>query len=75
MTYGANCLCLTPRKFSEHACPLSLCSHTLQTALSETAPLLSLVRNKRVSVDAVHCNVEVLQNTLMGKSVGSIDSV
>ena len=56
-------------------CPLShdtpsLCCHTLQTPLSEVASLLSLV-----SVTAVHCNVEVLQNAVMGKSVGSIDSV
>jgi hypothetical protein len=76
MKYGANCLCLTPRIFSEHARPLSLdtpslCCHTVQTPLSEIASLLSLVRNKLASVTAV----EVLQNTVMGKSVGSIDSV
>jgi hypothetical protein len=47
----------------------------LQTPLSEVASLLSEVRNILVSFTAVHCNVEVLQNTVMGKSVGSIDSV
>jgi len=79
MKYGGNCLRLTPCKFSEHARPLSLgtlslCCHTLQTPPSEIASLLSLVRNKLASVTGVHCNVEVLQNTVMGKSVGSIDS-
>jgi hypothetical protein len=62
MKYGDNCPCLTPCKFIEHACPLSLdtlsfCCHILQTPLSEIASLLSLVRNKLASVTAVHCNV------------------